>query len=748
MKRFLKKNQYQLNAREQETLWHGIQEQTGRRAPSPRRPRRFVMPVFGMTAVTAAVLMAAIWFHNQDAPQKIANQVRNENPRVDYGEVAAARELILPALPEPARTEIVEPTEKMEPALTEAPAVGLAGKGKVVEGTPVRDDKKDVDAPVDTKPQVPITVDPPVEPKTVTEHTVSSETFEKFSIESVRDALSKQAEAVSREGEVYVRGGRTGETSFQMDGVKGADTEALTRSHAIAGVPEKVNGTPPTRPGSVTGGTTPPNGETFELMYFEHAGVNPFVATEEDALSTFAVDVDNASYTLTRSYLERGALPPKDAVRVEEFVNFFSGDYPEQTKDVFTIHTDGAPSRFGSGYQLLRVGLKGMAVSAENRKPAILIFVIDVSGSMATENRLGLVKQSLHVLLDELGEGDRVGIVTYGNRGLVRLEPTDISRRQTIESVIDALGPSGATNACEGLEMAYDLARRNYDAGLINRLILCSDGVANLGGATRAEEMLAQVRRSSDEGITLSTIGFGMGNYNDVLMEKLADQGDGNYNYVDKLDEAERVFRENLTGLLQTIAREVKIQVEFDPRRVQRWRLLGYENRDVADRDFRNDSVDAGEVGAGHEVTAFYELKLVDDGSRFPANLDDESDYREPADLGTVRVRFEHPSHDTARAGQVEEIAHRIKLGDLKKDFSQASQALRLQAVAAEFAEILRGSYWAKESRLADLVPVADGLAKELAGDAKASELAHLIRQAADLQAARDAREKEIQPRD
>jgi Ca-activated chloride channel family protein len=478
----------------------------------------------------------------------------------------------------------------------------------------------------------------------------------------------------------------------------------------------------PGAPGSVTGGTTPPNGETYELMYFEHTGVNPFVATEEDALSTFAVDVDNASYTLTRNYLQRGVLPPKDAIRVEEFVNFFGGDYPDQTEDVFAIHTDGSPSRFGPGYQLLRVGLKGMTVAAENRKPANLIFVIDVSGSMGRENRLGLVKQSLGVLLDELREGDRVGIVVYGSQGRILLEPTGIEQRESIQAAIDALQTSGATNACEGLEMAYDLARRHYDAGIINRIILCSDGVANMGGTTRAEEMLKVVRQSTDQGITLSTVGFGMGNYNDVLMEKLADQGDGNYHYVDKLPEAERVFRANLTGLLQTIARQVKIQVEFNPDRVQRWRLLGYENRDVADRDFRNDAVDAGEVGAGHEVTALYELKVTDG----------------QGDLGTVRVRYEFPAHDTARAGQVKEIQHAIKSADLADEFVQARLELRLQAVAAEFAEILRGSFWAKESLLKDLVPVADGLAHDMEGNEKAAELADMIRRAAQLKAAEE----------
>ncbi|MBK7047527.1 MAG: von Willebrand factor type A domain-containing protein [bacterium] len=274
------------------------------------------------------------------------------------------------------------------------------------------------------------------------------------------------------------------------------------------------------QPGSVTGGTTPPNGEKFELMYFEHAGVNPFVATDDDALSTFALDVDNASFSLARSYLDRGELPPADAIRVEEFVNALDAGWQRHGSETFRIGLDGGPSRFGEGYHLLRVGIVGRSVEDGRRKPANLVFVIDVSGSMDRESRLGSVKRALRTLVDELGEGDRVGIVVYGSRGEVLLPLTDVSQRSTILGVIDGLQPNGSTNAVEGLTLAYDLARRSYDAGIINRLVLCSDGVANTGTATSAEGILALARRGSDDGITLSTVGFGMGNYNDVLMEQ------------------------------------------------------------------------------------------------------------------------------------------------------------------------------------------------------------------------------------
>ncbi|MBU2500012.1 von Willebrand factor type A domain-containing protein [bacterium] len=547
----------------------------------------------------------------------------------------------------------------------------------------------------------------------VTDGLPRAEVFEKYALDSIEDSQSARPGVVMRAGEVHVRGGRSGGIAMDGDGVR--------LQNPAGGAPA-----PGGPMGSVTGGTRPPNDESYELMYFEHAGVNPFVATEDDSLSTFAVDVDNASWTLARSYLERGVMPPKDAIRVEEFVNAFDGGYPVQKEGTFRIDADGGASRFGKGYHLLRVGLVGRTVEAEDRKPANLVFVIDVSGSMSRENRLGLVKRSLHLLLDELREGDRVGIVVYGSSGQVILEPTDISDRSRIEAAIERLATNGSTNVYEGLDLAYAMARGAYDAGCLNRLVLCSDGVANNGMSTDGERILSLVRRSSDEGITISAIGFGMGNYNDVLMEKLADHGDGNYYYVDRIEEARRVFTENLTGLLQAIAREVKVQVAFDPRRVDRWRLLGYENRDVADRDFRNDAVDAGEVGSGHQVTALYEIKLgSEDGAAGDGN---------GGRIGVVRVRYEAPAHDPDHAGQVTEIELPILRNMLAGDEESWDLHLRTQVLVAEFAEILRGSFWAKDSTLASLVIQADSLAAACADNPQVQELARLIRLAADLQ--------------
>ncbi len=345
-------------------------------------------------------------------------------------------------------------------------------------------------------------------------------------------------------------------------------------------------------------------------MFFEDYGVNPFIDSEDDNLSTFAIDVDTGAYTIMRRYLSDGVLPPDESVRVEEYINFFDQDYAIPQNEAFAIHLEGAPAPYGESdnYQLVRVGIQGYEVDAEQRPDAMLIFVIDVSGSMDMENRLGLVKESLRLLVDELRPTDRVGIVVYGSQAEVILEPTYVDSRRTILKAIDRVQPNGSTNAEHGIMLAYQLADEFYQEGDINRLILASDGVANVGN-TAAEAIL----QHSEEGISLSSFGFGMGNYNDVMMEQLANQGDGTYAYIDSIQEAERVFIDDLTSTLLTIAKDAKIQVEFNENVVERYRLLGYENRDVADEDFRNDEVDAGEIGAGHSVTALYEVKLADD---------------------------------------------------------------------------------------------------------------------------------------
>jgi Ca-activated chloride channel family protein len=445
-------------------------------------------------------------------------------------------------------------------------------------------------------------------------------------------------------------------------------------------------------------------------MFFENYGVNPQVDTQQDHLSTFAIDVDTASYSLMRRYLSDGHLPPPDAVRVEEYVNYFDQDYAIPEQGAFAIHLDGSPSPFGEADDyLLRVGIQGYRVPPEQRKDAALIFVIDVSGSMDKGNRLGLVKKSLRLLVEELRSTDSVGLVIYGSSGRVILEPTPASQADTILAGIERLQPSGSTNAEEGLVLGYELAAKNFKVGGINRIILCSDGVANVG-RTGPDAILAQVRDYAAQGITLSTVGFGMGNYNDVLMEQLADDGDGNYAYVDTLDEAQRIFVDNLSGTLQAIAKDAKIQVDFNPEVVSHYRLIGYENRDVADADFRNDDVDAGEIGAGHNVTALYELKFHQGAQ---------------GNALTVYVRYQDPDTD-----EVSEIAQGMEQSDFGAAFEEMSPRFRLAAAVTEYAEILRQSYWAQESDLGAVWEIALQAASELPNDPDAAEFAELVEQA------------------
>jgi len=468
-----------------------------------------------------------------------------------------------------------------------------------------------------------------------------------------------------------------------------------------------------------TGGLVPPNDAPYADMFFEDYGVNPFIDTEDDHLSTFAVDVDTGSYTVMRRYVSDGHLPPDESVRVEEYVNYFEQEYEPpldiEHEGAFAIHLEGAPSLYGSErHYLVRVGLKGYEIPPEERKDAVLTFVIDVSGSMDLENRLGLVKQSLRLLVEELRPSDKIGIAVYGSQGHAILEHTPVAEADYILRAIDRLQPEGSTNAEEGLVIGYRMAAQAFDPEAINRVILCSDGVANVGN-TGPDSILEQIRDYAGRGIYLTTVGFGMGNYNDVLMEQLANDGDGFYAYVDTLKEAERVFVRDLTSTLQVIARDAKIQVNFSPDVVRSYRLIGYENRDVADEDFRNDEVDAGEIGVGHSVTALYEMKFKSEAPEREAAM-------------TVYVRYEDP--DT---GEVTEINRAIARADFAPAFKEASIRFQLAAVVAEYAEILRDSYWARESSLADVAWEARRIAEYLPHDADVAEFVSLVERASDL---------------
>ena len=456
------------------------------------------------------------------------------------------------------------------------------------------------------------------------------------------------------------------------------------------------------------------NREPYD-MFFEDYGVNPSIDTEDDHLSTFALDVDTGSYTIMRNYLREGNLPPPDSVRVEEYVNYFEQGYPSPpAHQAFGIYVDGAPAPFTQSerYQMLRVGIQGYDVPQEERKDASLTFVIDVSGSMDMDNRLGLVKRSLEMLVEQLRARDRVSIVVYGSDARVVLEPTSGSDKGRILEAIYSLHPEGATNAEAGIRLGYQLAMHAYNAEGINRVILCSDGVANVG-VTGPEAILEEVRHYVEENVTLTTIGFGMDNYNDVLMEQLADNGDGFYAYVDDLREARRLFIDQITSTLQTIAMDAKVQVEFNPQVVMRYRLVGFENRAIADHEFRDNTVDAGEIGAGHSVTALYEIKL------YPEVY---------GNIATVFMRWQDP--DTR---QIVELSKDFGTGELQGQFEYADPYFQRSVILAEYAEILKQSYWAEESSLAHVYHEAVRVSELVAWDENMGEFMELIRRASQL---------------
>lgn len=439
----------------------------------------------------------------------------------------------------------------------------------------------------------------------------------------------------------------------------------------------------------------------------------PFMDTREDHLSTFAMDVDTASYTKMRDYIRNGQLPPIDLVRVEEYLNYFKWDYPDPTNGAFSINLEGATSPFGGeGTYLVKVGIQGRHLADWQRKDALLTFVIDVSGSMNEDNKIEMVKYGLTKLVDQLGPNDRVAIVAFTDTAWTVIDPTSVENRNRILDAINGLYPMNSTNTEAGLRLGYELAYRNYRDSANNRVVLATDGAANVGN-TDPNALAQYAQDYYGRNIFLSTVGVGRGNYNDQLLETLADKGNGVYSFLDSTEAAERIFAQDLNGTLQTIAKDAKIQVDFNPNVVRAYRLIGYENRAVADSDFRNNAVDAGEVGAGHSVTALYEVQFNTEGGD---------------DALIVRVRYEDP--DTHA---VTELSQPFKATDFQRDFNRTSPRFQQAAAVAQFAEILRGNEWAKGEKMREVLSVAFNVQKALPFDQDVNEFMGLVEQAARL---------------
>ncbi len=452
---------------------------------------------------------------------------------------------------------------------------------------------------------------------------------------------------------------------------------------------------------------------------------NKFESVSDEPLSTFSIDVDTASYSNMRRFLNDGVLPPVDAIRIEEFINYFNYNYPAPTGEhPFSVTTEVASAPWNPTHRLVQIGIRGKPIAADQSPPRNLVFLFDVSGSMNSADKLPLLKRGMSLLVRELRPEDRVSIVVYaGASGLV-LPPTPGSQRATILDALAKLEAGGSTNGGQGIELAYAVAQKNFDPKAINRVILATDGDFNVGTRDRAalENLIEEKRKT---GTFLTVLGFGRGNVKDSTMEMLADKGNGNYAYIDSVREAEKVLVREAGSTLVTIAKDVKIQVEFNPRMVSSYRLIGYENRALAARDFNDDTKDAGEIGAGTTVTALYEVVPAGAGGA-GANVDplkyqkpETTAAAETGELMTVKFRYKQPDADTSTL-----ITEPVK--DTGKSFDGASEDLRLAAGVAAFGMLMRGSEHAGDATFDTARKYINGaLGQDPHGDRK--ELLQLI---------------------
>jgi Ca-activated chloride channel family protein len=434
----------------------------------------------------------------------------------------------------------------------------------------------------------------------------------------------------------------------------------------------------------------PPPSRSFNTEAYDLITDNRFRSVLDHPLSTFSIDVDRASYANVRRFLSSYQLPPKDAVRIEELVNYFDYDYPDPEGEApFSVSFERMECPWKPEHALVRIGLEGRDIEVDARPPTNLVFLLDVSGSMEPENKLPLVKRSMKMLTAQLGSSDRIAIVVYAGASGLALDSTPGSRRADILRALDRLEAGGSTNGGEGIQLAYALAERQFIVGGVNRVILATDGDFNVGVTNRGD-LVRLIEESAKKKIFLTVLGFGMDNYKDATLEELADKGNGNYAYIDGLPEARKVLVREMSGTLVTIAKDVKIQVEMNPARVEAYRLIGYENRLLAKEDFNDDRKDAGEIGAGHRVTALYEL--VPPGAEPDLPAVDELKYQRPvalreaasgSELMTVKLRYKEPEGDTSSL--LSFVLFDEKTSRPSRDFQFAS------AVAA-FGMVLRDS--------------------------------------------------------
>lgn len=442
---------------------------------------------------------------------------------------------------------------------------------------------------------------------------------------------------------------------------------------------------------------------------YDRIGDNPFRAVSDHPRSTFSIDVDTASYSNVRRFLmQDGMFPPRDAVRIEELINYFTYDYTPPADDApFATHLTVAECPWKSDHYLVRIGIKGKEFEGDARPPSNLVFLLDVSGSMNSPDKIGLLKSAMRMLVEQMRSEDHVAIVVYAGAEGLALPSTPGSRRQDIIDVLNRLGAGGSTNGGSGLDLAYRVAQEMYVGNGVNRIVLCTDGDFNVG-TTSTGELVRKVEQGAKNGVFLSVLGFGRGNLNDDMMEKISNSGNGNYYYIDSSSEARKVLVEQLGGTLVTIAKDVKIQVEFNPARIAAYRLIGYENRLLAVEDFNDDKKDAGEIGAGHSVTALYEVIPVGVPTELPT-VDPlkyaEASRREKSaedgdELLTARLRYKQTEDEVSKVIE-------LPLAGKVEPFENAAADFRFAAAVASFGMLLRNSPYKADSTYSQVIEIA-----------------------------------------
>jgi len=460
-------------------------------------------------------------------------------------------------------------------------------------------------------------------------------------------------------------------------------------------------------PASVLNGIRQANEPLYRENY-QHFETQSIKRVVSEPVSTFSIDVDTGAYANMRRWLNQGQLPPEDAVRVEEFINYFDYDYPypESQRVPFQVSTEIAPTPWNANTRLLRIGIQGYKVPREQLPASNLVFLLDVSGSMNSPDKLPLLQQALSMLVGQLDARDSISMVVYAGASGVVLPPTPGNRKADILTALQRLQAGGSTNGAAGIQLAYQMAQQNFIPGGVNRVILATDGDFNVGLAS-TEELIDLIQRKRKAGIALTTLGFGTGNFNDHLLEQLADEGNGNYAYIDRLNEARKVLAEELSATLLTIAKDVKIQIEFNPALVSEYRLIGYENRMLNEEDFANDKVDAGEIGAGHRVTALYEISLVGSkGLRLPPrryqpgnSVDERTVASFNNELAYLRIRYKLPDESESKLIQAPVMDSGIN--------ARGGDSFNFAAAVAAFGQKLRGGTFLEDFDYDDIEDLA-----------------------------------------